>query len=428
MKEWLWGLLIQNWQKKVLSIVLATIIWILLDQSLTTTRTFNGVVVRIINIPEGKTVEGLQNNQTLNKRISVTVTGKKTLLDDLTVADFEVVIDAQGQEQEWVQTISKKNLVPLNNELNFSSGIDRATSSGVIIKLTKLAQEKIPVYISCIGEAPKPYFFLDVVPPRLTITIQGPQDIVKRYKQKGATLIVQLSDIPKSALEALSSGHGSSNSDVVSFAVPEELKVVSLPLLSNQPLKIDDPQAASLEINFLKNELIPVTFAIPYSIYIPPDYQPIVQPQKLSLAIGGAVRLENGLKVLAFSGGIYASGVSPLFIETIRNMVEIQVVLPARFQTGSELAWSYQLINPTLLEERYVLAMLASADEEIKNLSPRVKEELMRHRFRTYMNRLRLCDSQGHPLELTASLKGDAIQITQKNSVSESSVAHFSLR
>lgn len=414
MKDWLIDFITQDWQKKLFSILLATIIWILIDQSLTTTKTFNGVAVKIINIPKGKTVEGLQQNNTLNKRLSVTITGKKAILDDLSAGDFEVVVDAIGQENEWVEEISKKNLVPLNPELNFSSGIDRATSSNLIIKLSDLAKEKVPVYVTCVGEPPKPYSFLDVFPPRLTTTLQGPSDLIRRYKQKGITLTINLSQIPISALESLQSSADEKNKDLVSWRVPDEWKVVSVPLLSDQPIPIDDPKAQNLEINFLKTEVVPVNFSIPFGIYIPPDYQPIVKPQRVAINQGGIVKNDNGLKVLQAESALYAKGVSSFFLDTIRNMLEITLIFPSRFQTSSDVTWSYTFINPNLLEDRYVNAMLSSTEEDVKQLGPKIKEEIMRSRFRLYMSRLRLCDKQGNPINFETSLKGDFLHVQEK--------------
>ena len=75
-----------------MSIILAIIIWFVVNKSLTTTKTIPNVPVRIENIPPGKTIADMQSNGILNRRVNLTVTGSKTLLEDLTSNDIEVVL------------------------------------------------------------------------------------------------------------------------------------------------------------------------------------------------------------------------------------------------------------------------------------------------------------------------------------------------
>ena len=98
MKSILQQLFLNNWQRKIASLILAVIIWLIVNQSLVTSRTLSNIPVRIINIPAGKTIVDLQSNGTLTKRISLTVVGNKTLIDELTSNDLEVVIDLDNQK------------------------------------------------------------------------------------------------------------------------------------------------------------------------------------------------------------------------------------------------------------------------------------------------------------------------------------------
>ena len=93
MKTLLRKLFYENWQRKAISVVLAIFIWFMVNQSLITSRTITNIPVRVINIPSGKTIIDLQNNGTLTKRVTLTLVGNKTLLDELTSNDLEVVID-----------------------------------------------------------------------------------------------------------------------------------------------------------------------------------------------------------------------------------------------------------------------------------------------------------------------------------------------
>jgi len=98
MRTLLKNLFISNWPRKCLSVILAIAIWFLVNKSLTTTKTIINVPVRIENIPPGKTVEGVQSNGLLNRRVNLTLTGNKQLLEDLNANDVQVVFDASGQE------------------------------------------------------------------------------------------------------------------------------------------------------------------------------------------------------------------------------------------------------------------------------------------------------------------------------------------
>ena len=110
MRTLLKNLFINNWPRKCLSIILAIAIWFLVNNSLTTNKTISNVPVKIENIPPGKTVEGVQSDGFLNRRVSLTLTGNKQLLEDLNSNDIQVVFDASGQEGEWIASIGRKNI------------------------------------------------------------------------------------------------------------------------------------------------------------------------------------------------------------------------------------------------------------------------------------------------------------------------------
>ena len=145
MKSILQQLFLSNWQIKIASLILAVIIWLIVNQSLVTSRTLSNIPVRIINIPAGKTIVDLQSNGTLTKRISLTVVCNKTLIDELTSNDLEVVIDLDNQKttSEWYTTVTRRNLVSLNPEINLVKGVSRVSPANVHIRLTKLISEKI---------------------------------------------------------------------------------------------------------------------------------------------------------------------------------------------------------------------------------------------------------------------------------------------
>src|SRR5579872_5753302 len=118
MKTLLTRFFIDNWQRKLISLLLAIIIWMMVSHSMTVTKVVQNIPVRVVNLPPEKTIEGMQVNGILNKRISLTMSGNKAAMDELTGKDLEALIDASGKSNEWIATITKKNLVSLNPELD----------------------------------------------------------------------------------------------------------------------------------------------------------------------------------------------------------------------------------------------------------------------------------------------------------------------
>src|SRR5690606_2340401 len=87
--------LIENWPRKLISLILAMIIWMVVSHSMTVTKVVPNIPVRVANLPSDKTIEGMQVSGHLNKRISLSIIGHKTALESLSSKDLEVVIDAK---------------------------------------------------------------------------------------------------------------------------------------------------------------------------------------------------------------------------------------------------------------------------------------------------------------------------------------------
>lgn len=404
------SIFIDNWLKKFISLLLAIIVWFVVDQSLTSTKTINTIGVRVINLPQGKTINGLQPSGLLNRRFSVTITGKKSHLEEISPNDIEIVIDGSDFSSENIVNIEKKHLVSLNPELSISSHINKVIAKTLVINLVPFANEKIPVYVSHpIGEAPKGFQFLDVWPYHLNMSVSGPDEIIKKLKTRGLKLTFNLNDISKSDLERATS---SRQKKVVSFFIPEEWKTINLPSISDIPLKIDDPEAKYLRIDFIRSDIIPINFSLPVSIYFPPDYKGSNSPTTITIGNSDLISSQKGLKIL--NKQLYTKGVSELFVKIIKDMIFISV----NMTPGSDeenIDWSIQFINPAVLEDRYVSTMITEInDDELKDMHPTLREEHLRNRFRNYMHRFSLFYADDEPFELTAQLKGKEIILKEQ--------------
>ena len=403
MKTLLKKLFIENWHRKAISALLAIIIWFMVNQTLTTSRPISNIPVRVINIPSGKTIVDLQSNGIMTKRQTLTLVGNKKLLDELTSNDLEIVLDAQNESGVWNATVTKRNLTSLNPEINLAKGITRVSPTQIHIRFTKLVSEKIPVFITQpIGEAPKDYQFLDIWPYQLYLNVSGPEEVVKRYKARGVRLTFDLNDISKAELDALHARPNSSNSDEVSFCVPEQWKRVTLPLLSDTPIEIDDPKAKDLRIDFIRVSLIPVNSKIPVDLYFPTEGINTYNPKTVSWGSSSLIERINGLHV--FSQPLFAKGVSHLFVRIVEQMLQMSITVDPT-KDNQYLNWSIEFINPRLLEDRFISLMMSdTTDEEVREFEPLVREEYLRNRFRSYMNRFQLYKSDDKKLDLNVHL------------------------
>lgn len=398
---------LQNWERKVISLFLAIVIWLVVNHSLTTTKILENVPIRLMNIPVGMTVEGLQPNGMLSKKISLTLQGNKTELGNIVSNDIEIVLDAMDKSDEWMATITRKNLLALNPDVNLSKAIKRVVIQRLQINFTRLVTEKIPVVVTQpIGEAPKDYQFLDIWPYRLTMTVSGPEAVIKQLKAKGMNLTFNLNDISRADLESQDY-----KTDEVSFFVPDAWKEISIPSLSDRPFTIDDPQVNELRIDFIRSDLHPIAKAIPINLFFPPEHSLTLNPETYSLALGGLVQKFHGLHLLRKS--LYAKGVSHLFVELVQDMLEISILLSPKTEKR-QLDWSVQFLNPRVLEDKYVSILMSddSSNDNDPSYTKR-REEYLRGRFRHYMNRFQLYKSDREKFDLKVELQDQQITIEE---------------
>src|SRR5262249_32443210 len=161
---------------KLISLILAMIIWMVVSQSMTATKVISNIPVRVINLGPEKTIEGMQVNGQLSRRISLSLVGHKDILSDLSYRDLEIVIDAKDKGPEWIAMIDHKNLISLNPEFDPVKMLSKVVPTEIIIRQTRLVTEKIPVSVTPpIGEGPKGYQYLDVWPYQLFVTVHGPE-------------------------------------------------------------------------------------------------------------------------------------------------------------------------------------------------------------------------------------------------------------
>lgn len=412
MISWLRKCFVENWQRKVFSLILAIVIYFIISHSITITKSFSSVAVRVVNMPKGKTVEGIQDNGHLSRRIPVTLSGSKNVLNALSSSDLEVVIDASDRRKEWIATIARKNLQCVNSDININHGITKVQAKSQIVKLTNHIEENIPVIITQpIGQPPKGYHFIDALPFQVDLPLSGPEDVIKKLKTQGLKLTFNLNNITRAELDALRSTQEDSTNDVVSFHVPETWKQLSVPAISKAPVQLRGQKANDLRLNFVRSTMLPVKQNIAVNLHFPP-YSPL-PPDKTSIATSDLVTTRNGQKVL--SGNFYASGVSELFLQIVKGMVEVSVVVGTK-SDGESFDWGIQFINPKKLEDRFITAvMMDREDADSHRNTSWLNEEYLRNRFRSYMNRFTLHKSNFQKLHIYAEQQGNRIILKESD-------------
>ena len=181
-------LLFQNWQRKGIALVTAVVVWIFVNQSITETKTIPNVPVKVINLPQDKTINGSLPNGYLSTRLTLTLSGSKDVIKELEQGDLEVLLDAStADSDDWVVQVTKKNLVSLNPSLDLRHHINSVSHAEFVIKLSDLITDTVPVWIeSPTGRPPQGYEFLDIWPEKLSQTISGPKEAVGRKDGAGS--------------------------------------------------------------------------------------------------------------------------------------------------------------------------------------------------------------------------------------------------
>jgi len=407
MKSLLNKLFLEHWQRKGTSLLLAIIIWLVVNQNLTTSKSVSDIPIRVINIPPGRTIQGLQGTGQLKRRLAVTLTGNNMLINDLTSGDIEVVIDASDKQAEWNPTITPKNLISLNPEIDLTKSISKIYHHPFTIRPLKLVTERIPIVVTKpIGDAPRDYQFLDIWPYTLMMTVTGAEDVIKRIQSKEIKLSFNLNEISKVQLDRLSPD--SEETDVISYFVPESWKQISLPLISDSLIEINDPSAKNLRIDFIRCDLFPIEKPLPITLFFPQKHLDSLHPNNYSFASSSFLNEINGLHLT--SQPLFTKGVSHLFLQIVQDMLKLEVIVSPKME-GELLEWSTQFINPRYLEDLYISTLLSGDSIHDDPSQSSLREEYLRNRFRNYMNRFQLYNVDGSKFELKAKMQSHKVSL-----------------
>lgn len=397
---------IGNWQRKIVAIISAIILWFFVSNSITETKILPNIPIRIVNLPADKTIEGLLPNRLLSKRVTLTLSGTKNVIQELEPGDLEVLLDvSQANSDNWIVTIGKKNLISLNPSIDLTHHVTQVDHAEFVLKISPLVTAKIPVRIlKPSGDAPTGYEFLDIWPEKLMQTVSGPAEEIEVLKNKGLDLTFNLSEVTKTDLE-VAKGLKPLGGNEVSFVIPDKWKTLSIPSLNLVAEELNDPEAKLLKIDFLKKEYLLLEKDIPITVFYPLNVSELLNPQVAPLLQNEWIVSKND--ILRIRKHFYLKDVSRLFLQVVSENLNVVLVAAPRSERKT-LQWSLQVVNRHQLEDQYVSLMHAN---EQGNYFKR-KDEVLRKRFREYVQRLRLYTMPDHKLRLEGTLKPNGIEVS----------------
>ncbi len=405
--------ILPNWQRKLMALLCGIVIWVFVSQSMTITRTINGVPIEIINLAENRTIVGLEVNHQLNKRLTLTFTGNSHALATLEAGDFKIQLDAADAPEEWHVQITAKNLVSLNPAISLDKGIFQITHPDLTLSVRPLITGRIPVRVGELkGHPPQRYQLLGAWPQHFYHTVSGPSDEVLHLKEEGIDLIFNINEISLADLNHITVDIDQFFEDEISFPVPNNWKQITIPCLDSHPIPINDPTIKNLHIEFLRKTFIPLSEKLPIRLFFPPKYRSEVNPSVLSLKKSDLIQEENGIPYLNSDLLVYE--VSRLFLEIVKEYMEIVITVKPKGDK-SNLRWSIDFIDPQLLEDRYVafLRKRYHQDETGFGIPSMDKDQIWRERFRAYMQKITFYKAPRRKLVLDNRIEGNEIIIKQ---------------
>lgn len=398
-----------QWQRKLVALLTATVVWIFVSHTIISTKIIPSVPIRVINLPADQTIIGILPNGFLNKRTTLTLTGTKDVMDQLEPGDLEIILDVSNLPNDGVVQIAKKDLVSLNPNFNLKKHILSVSHPEFAIKMSPILTEKISITLHLPeGSPPFGYEFLDIWPPTLTQTVSGPQEQVLSLKNQGLELTFNLNEITKEQLDALK-GNGIYD-DEVRFPVPEAWKKVHVPFYTRGSMPINDPHAKNLSINFLRQEFIPIKNDLPIHVFYPLKNSETINPETYALAPTPFIPLKNDIPILKLP--LYASNVSKLFLDIVKDNIELEIVTAPPTER-EKLEWGVGFIDSNHLEDTYAAFLLSNYKTETENPQQKNKglENHFRQRFRLYVKNFTLYLSPEYKLELESRLESGKIRV-----------------
>ncbi len=171
--------LINNTGMKVLSVMIAVLIWLLVANTNdpVITKKFSDIQVKILN-ENVLTDKGYAYEITEGQEVTITVRGKNSIVSGLTAADFQAVAD--------FSKLSKVDAVPIDvtarkygDQLEISLG----NVNTMKIKEEKTTSVSVPVNVEVSGQAVDGYAIGKATGTPNLVRVTGPENLLKNIKE-----------------------------------------------------------------------------------------------------------------------------------------------------------------------------------------------------------------------------------------------------
>ena len=180
--------ILDNLAMKVLSVVLAIIIWLLVTNidNPYITKTFTDIPVSVVNedvlLKKNKTWDIIEGN-----KVTVTLKGKRSVIDKLGRSDIKATAD--------LSKLSITNAVPINVTVERYNDEIKERNLGSIdtlkVKLENMKTEQFPVTVETSGEVGSGYAIGTKIPTPNIVEVTGPESLIERINQVRATINVE---------------------------------------------------------------------------------------------------------------------------------------------------------------------------------------------------------------------------------------------
>lgn len=397
-------LLLSNWQRKLTAVLLATIVWFLVDYSATMQRRFDSVPVYVKNLTPNHTVKGMRSGTRLPFTTSLTVRGKRAWIKDIRSNDLKVVLDAKDKRNKWAPKITAQHIYSVATRQNLANSISEVSSSPLNIEIEPTVEIPLTVYVAKpMGVPPQGYQFVGISPRKLRTTVRVSAEEAEHFRSTNAQIEIDLNRISAEKLNKLAHKAQAEGSEIISFEIPDSWKKFTLPDGSDKQEILAAAASKRMQINFIKEKLLPLKRKIPISIFLPPRISSHLSAELVRLNVGKNVVLESGVHVLNLE--LYAGGVTPEFLDTVRDFLQISVIFDQADTNDSKLRWSLEFINERKLEKWFLKKAIENYGFSESD-APRLVEQ-----FRTFCSQMRLYTGPGKRLNLEINQDGHAIDI-----------------
>lgn len=165
--------LTQNWSAKLLSLLLALILWFFITGEQTSEIGF-AIPLELKNIPKGMMVV----NEVPNV-VDVRVSGPRTILSNLRPSDYDLTIDLKDTHPGVTSFVRLENRIQVPSALK----ITRLSPSILDVRLEKIFESTVPVKAVTTGSLPKGYQLSGMLVTPPVVTIQGPRAEIRGIRE-----------------------------------------------------------------------------------------------------------------------------------------------------------------------------------------------------------------------------------------------------